>query len=147
MGKTLFKELEAHLLEDERPSRYLASIKDMPGAAGYPFNMLAHLQNTPQSPQHHPEGNVGTIRCWWWSEAAKVKGKSKKPGRPDVGGSAARSGQALHDAKPQRQITSYDHDKAGAALAGEYLAFFSADEVLIREVAALCGITCSRVCM
>ena len=137
IGKTLFQELEAHLMEDEKPSQYLTSIKNVPELREYPFNMLACLQDTPQSPLHHPEGNVWNHTLLVVDEAAKAKGKSKNP-------AALMWAALLHDlGKPSTtrnrkgKITSYDHDKAGAALAGEYLAFFSVQEALIRAVTAL----------
>lgn len=133
----LFQELETHLLSDEKPSVYLGEIRIIPALSEYPFDMFKHMQTTPQSPRHHPEGSVWNHTLLVVDEAAKVKHKSKNP-------EAFMWAAMLHDiGKPSTtkirgdKITSYDHDKAGAPMAEEFLSFFGKDKRFIRAVSPL----------
>ncbi|MFA9380795.1 MAG: HDIG domain-containing metalloprotein [Acetanaerobacterium sp.] len=132
--KALFLDLERHLMNDEHPAQYLAILSEKPEFRAYPFSMLYSLVETMQSPQHHPEGSVWNHTMLVVDEAAKAKGKS----------SDARAflwAALLHDAGKfpvtsvhKGRITAYDHDRAGAALAREFLSCFTDDERLIGAV-------------
>lgn len=137
INTALYNEMQFHLLNDELPSRYLNSVREAPALREYPFCMLADLQNTPQSPLHHPEGNVWNHTLLVVDEAAKVRGKSKYP-------TALMWAALLHDiGKPSTtktrkgRIVSYDHDKSGAMLCLEFLKCFSDDCSFINRVTAL----------
>lgn len=132
-----YRDLEQHLLSDPRPSEYLNSIYGMPIFCQYPFEMLHQLKETEQSPQHHPEGNVWNHTLLVVDEAAMVKIKSKDP-------RVLMWAALLHDiGKPSTtknrkgKITSYNHEKIGAELAKEFLAYFTDDKTFINEVCGL----------
>ena len=135
--KRRFAEMTKHLCTDQQPSIYLKSLLDAGSLEDYPFNMLGALDKTPQSPIHHPEGNVWNHTCLVVDEAAKVRDKSSHP-------TAFMWAALLHDIgkpgttrKRRGKITSYDHDKTGRDLAIEFLRALTDDEVLIQQVARL----------
>lgn len=135
--KSLFDEINEHLLNDSAPSAYLNSIIDHADFHKYPFRLLLDLRKTEQSPIHHPEGNVWNHTLLVVDEAAKTKQKSKNP-------KIFMWAALLHDiGKPpttkirKGKITSYDHDKVGAKLAEEFLNFFHCDKDFTAQVCAL----------
>lgn len=134
---SLFEEIERHLLSDEMPSRFLSELAGSSALGEYPFNMLERLQTTPQSPRYHPEGSAWNHTLLVVDEAAGIKTKSADP-------RAFMWAALLHDiGKPSTtvrrngKITSYDHDKAGALLAREFLGVFTADTDFIERTARL----------
>lgn len=135
--KDLLIDINRHLLEDEKPSVYLNEISNVTLFNQHPFDMLQKLKKTEQSPKHHPEGNVWNHTMLVLDEAAKVKTRSKDQ---QVFMWAA----LLHDiGKPgttqtrKGRITSYDHDKLGAQLAGEFLTEFTDDREFTEKVSQL----------
>ncbi|MDF2655505.1 MAG: hypothetical protein K0R19_1979 [Bacillota bacterium] len=133
----LFTEMEQHLLEDDAPSVYLNQISKTRDFAQYPFSLLLRLKNTPQSPVHHPEGNVWNHTMLVVDEAARRKHESKDR-------TAFLWAALLHDigkAETTRtrkgKITAYDHDKASAVRTREFLETFTEDKDLIRKVTGL----------
>ncbi len=141
-NKKLFQEMQAHLLEDDAPAAYLNRICDGGSLNGYPFSMLSRLKDIPQSPKHHPEGNVWNHTMLVVGAAAGKRDKSRDP-------AAFMWAALLHDigkAETTRdeggRITAYDHDKIGAQQAEEFLRIFlsgkdPAERELIRRIAAL----------
>lgn len=75
----LFYTLEWYLLNDEIPSEYCNSIINSKDIEMYPFNMIKRLQDTEQSAQHHPEGNVWNHTLLAVDQAAKRKQESTNP--------------------------------------------------------------------
>jgi len=57
-NKKRFEEMQAHLLTDDAPSDYFNRISEKEFFHEYPFSLLYRLKEVPQSPKHHPEGNV-----------------------------------------------------------------------------------------
>ena len=136
-GQVLFEQIDQHLMQDEKPSRWLSELVGTAAFGEYPFEMLAKLKDTPQSPQHHPEGNVWNHTLLVVDEAAQVKHKSSDP-------QAFMWAALLHDigkppttARRKGRITSYDHDKAGAKLAREFLGVFTTDTAFTQRVVGL----------
>jgi putative nucleotidyltransferase with HDIG domain len=132
-----FMEMTGHLCSDARPSRYLNGLLASGAWNDYPFSMLAELQKTPQSPRHHPEGNVWKHTCLVVDQAARVKDQSGDP-------AAFMWAALLHDIgkpgttrKRREKITSYGHDKAGMHLAVQFLSALTEDRALIERAAAL----------
>lgn len=131
----IYAEFELHLLGDERPSVYLNSLGDEVYGL-FPYNMLAKLRNTPQSPIYHPEGSAWNHTMLVVDEAAKRRGQSSDSrvfmwaallhdiGKPDT--TRERKGK----------ITSYDHDRVGAKLAVEFLTALGQEEKFIHQVTA-----------
>ena len=133
----LFRSIEGHLLEDERPSVYLESAAARNEFENYPFSMLLKLKGSPQPPKYHPEGDAWNHTMMVVDEAALRKAQS---------GDARTLMWAalLHDlGKPgttkikNGKIISYGHDALGAKLAREFLQFFGCDERFIDGVVAL----------
>lgn len=137
LGTEVFNEIESHLLNDAKPSDYLKRFSKQSDFNVSPFDMLARLKATDQQRDHHPEGNVWNHTLLTVDEAAKRKQDSSDPrvfmwaalvhdiGKPDT--TRVRKGR----------ITSYDHDKAGAALTVKFFAASDFDESFINAVAAL----------
>ncbi|MDD4700002.1 MAG: HDIG domain-containing protein [Oscillospiraceae bacterium] len=135
--KQLFVEIDNHLLNDEAPSEYLEQLFVDKRVHCYPFDLLFKLKQTEQSPQHHPEGSVWNHTLLVVDEAAKTKDKCNDKrvfmwaallhdiGKPDT--TRIRKGK----------ITSYDHDKVGSKLAGEFLSQLTDDHRFIEAVVAL----------
>jgi putative nucleotidyltransferase with HDIG domain len=99
--------------------------------------MLLKLRQTKQSPKYHPEGSAWNHTMLVIDEAAKLKVRSKNP-------NAFMWAALLHDiGKPvttrirKGKITSYDHEKIGEKLAGEFLRTFTDDDRFIKEVNSL----------
>lgn len=135
--KEFFQELESHLMEDEKPSIYLAHCSENAIFHKEPFLMLERLKTTKQSPKFHPEGSVWNHTMLVLDEAARVKEKSS-----DV--RVFMWAALLHDiGKPDTtktrkgRITSYNHDIIGGKLAREFLKEFDLNNEIIEKIVAL----------
>jgi putative nucleotidyltransferase with HDIG domain len=135
--RELFREMGAHLMNDEKPSLYFRDILDDPEFRKYPLNMLRSMRETEQPFVHHPEGSVWNHVLLVLDEAAKLKHRSRYP-------EAFMWAALLHDiGKPATtenrggKVTSYNHDKVGANYAKHFLQEFTDDEKLIDAVTAL----------
>lgn len=133
----LFSEVEDHLLREDAPSSELIKMRETPEFSKYPFSMLKLLEDTKQSPIHHPEGNVWKHTLLVVDEAAKRKHESSDA-------KAFMWAALLHDiGKPtttkvrKGRITAYDHDKVGAQLTREFLSALTEDTKFIEKVAQL----------
>lgn len=124
----LFKEIENHLLMDEKPSLYLNEIKNKGLLDEEPFSNLKKLEDMQQSAKHHPEGNVWIHTMMVVDEGVKYREKvhDKK---------AFMWCLLLHDigkVKTTRlrkgRWTSYDHDKVGEREGKLFLDYFIDDE-------------------
>ena len=136
--KQVFDEFDKHLMEDEVPSKYFeVMLKQGLFYKVYPFTMLGELTKTPQSIQHHPEGDVWKHTMLVVDKAAKHKMES---GSPRIFMWAA----LLHDlGKPDStktrngKITAYDHDKLGEKLAVKFLTPLTEDKNFINAIAKM----------
>jgi putative nucleotidyltransferase with HDIG domain len=136
--KHVFEEFDKHLLEDDEPSKYFeAKLKQGLFNEVYPLTMLGALVKTPQSVQHHPEGNVWIHTMMVVDKAAKHKIES---GSPRIFMWAA----LLHDlGKPDTtktrkgKITAYDHDRLGERLAVKFLTPLTEDKEFIDAIAKM----------
>ena len=134
----VFEEFEKHLMEDEKPSIYFNKMIDNAGVFNeYPFTLLSELAKIPQSPQHHPEGNVWKHTMLVVDNAAKVKDLSEDPRSFMWGALLHDLGKAPTTKNRKGKITSYDHDKVGAELCREFLEVFTKDSEFINRVIAL----------
>lgn len=130
-------EINNHLLMDDKPSEYFNNILEVPILKKHPFSMLYNLKTAEQSPVHHPEGNAWKHTMLVIDHAAKEKYKSKDE-------KVFMWAALLHDiGKPpttrirKGKITSYDHEKIGAAMVREFLEEFTTDKKFIDEVCSL----------
>lgn len=133
----LFCEMDAAIMFEEKPSRYIEGLSAAPGFREPPFDMLRKLKSTDQSPKHHPEGNVWNHTLMALDEAARIKGRSKNP-------RVFMWAALLHDiGKPgttkikNGKITSYNHDRLGEELSIIFLSAFTDDNEFIQSVAYL----------
>lgn len=133
----LFKEIENHLLMDEKPSLYLNEIKNKGLLDEEPFSNLKKLEDMQQSVKHHPEGNVWIHTMMVVDEGVKYREKvhDKK---------AFMWCLLLHDigkVKTTRlrkgRWTSYDHDKVGEREGKLFLDYFIDDEEFKIKVSKL----------
>ena len=135
--KRLFEEVSRHLLQDIKPSLYLSDMVKYKSFEEYPFSLLTALKETPQSPKHHPEGNVWNHTMLVVDAAAMVRDKSSNE---HIFMWAA----LLHDiGKPgttkirKERITAYNHDKLGATLTKQFLNAVDCDLEFIDKVVSL----------
>jgi len=133
----LFKDIDAHLISDGKPSQYLQSLNGSLFEKTHPFNMLALLKHIEQSKRYHPEGSVWNHTLMVVDEAAIRKDKAA------LGSRVFMWAALLHDigkgpATKVRggRITAYDHDKIGKKMAKEFLREFE-DEIFVSKTAAL----------
>jgi putative nucleotidyltransferase with HDIG domain len=133
----LYEETGDHLLRDGAPSAWLREAWRKPGFGAYPFSLLKKLEQTPQSPVHHPEGSVWNHTLLVVDEAARHRAESGDP-------ASFMWAALLHDiGKPattrirKGRITAYDHDKVGAELAREFLYSLTEDRRFVEKVAHL----------
>lgn len=136
-NQSLFEQVDWHLCSDAAPEQYLNNLYDSVFVSEYPYTMLNRLKEVKQSPQHHPEGSV-------WNHTMLVVGQAAKRKDKSSDARAFMWAALLHDigkAETTRirkgKITSYDHDRAGAKLAEEFLKCFIDDRFFIEKVTAL----------
>ena len=134
-GQRAFRELEHILQREPQPGAALERLFAHPLPPA--FAPLWRMKSTQQSPVHHPEGSVWNHTLLVVDEAAKRRAESKCP-------QALMWAALLHDVgKPDTtrvrrgKITSYGHEKVGAALARRFLSGFMAHSGLIDRVCAL----------
>ncbi|MGH4118545.1 HDIG domain-containing metalloprotein [Clostridium sp.] len=134
----IFEEFEKHLMEDGKPSIYFKEIMISRSIISeYPVSLLKALVETPQSPEHHPEGSAWIHTLLVVDNAAKVKELSQNPRAFMWGALLHDLGKAPTTKICKGKITSYDHDKVGAELCREFLRVFTKDQEFIKEVTAL----------
>lgn len=134
----MFEELESHLMNDEKPSIYINKIiNDQDIYALYPYTLLRNLIDTPQSPRHHPEGNVWNHTMLVIDNAAKEKELSENPRAFMWGALLHDLGKAPTTKVIKGKITSYGHDESGEKLSRKFLEALTNDEELIKRVTIL----------
>lgn len=136
--KEIFKEIEQHLLKDEKPSIYLnKKLESGIFHKIYPFTFLSNLVEIPQSPEHHPEGNVWKHTMLVVDEAAKKQNLSKDPRVFMWSALLHDLGKAPTTKIRKGKITAYNHDKIGKDLAVKFLKEFSDEDDFVKKVAQM----------
>ncbi|MEF9951638.1 MAG: HDIG domain-containing protein [Clostridium sp.] len=133
----LFKDIENHILSDNKPSEYISSLADNEIFMSYPFDMIYKLRHVEQSPVHHPEGSVWNHTMMVLDQAAKVRDKSQDSRIFMWAALLHDIGKAPTTKIRKGRITSYDHDSVGADLAKKFLEEFTDDKEFIDGVSAL----------
>ena len=133
----LFEEMQAHLLTDDAPAEYFNRISEKELFHEYPFSLLSRLKDVPQSPKHHPEGNVWNHTMLVVDEAARKKEKSKNPVAFMWAALLHDIGKADTTNNEKGRITAYNHENVGALQAEDFLKDFIKDRVLIQKITAL----------
>lgn len=133
----IFKNIEKHLLQDEKPSEYLNELSKKGVLKEYPFDFLENLRKTDQNLTHHPEGTV-------WNHTMMVVDYASKNKDFSEDSKVFMWSALLHDIGKgtttkirKGKITSYDHDKEGEVLAKKFLEEFTDDKEFIKKVIAL----------
>jgi tRNA nucleotidyltransferase (CCA-adding enzyme) len=134
----LYNEIDDHLLKDEKPSRFLDSIRNSYMLKEVqPFSMLGALVETEQNLVHHPEGSVWNHTLMVVDQAAKRKNKSDEPRVLMWTALLHDLGKAPTTRIRKGKITSYDHDKVGKELSIKFLKEFHEEEDFIRKVSSM----------
>jgi tRNA nucleotidyltransferase (CCA-adding enzyme) len=134
----IFKRLEEHLLLDDKPSEFLSSeAEEAAYFDRHPFTMLKKLKDIPQSPEHHPEGNVWNHTLLVVDEAAKRKNESEDKRAFMWAALLHDIGKAPATRVKKGRIVAYDHDKIGEKMAVEFLEALTDDKELIDKVSKL----------
>ncbi|MBR0599161.1 HDIG domain-containing metalloprotein [Sinanaerobacter chloroacetimidivorans] len=136
-GKKLFEQMDFHLMEDDAPSCFLNGIEEEIFYTSYPFTFISRLKEVPQSPLHHPEGNVWNHTMLVVDEAARIKEKSKDKRAFMWAALLHDIGKADTTRNRKGKITAYDHDKVGTQQAVEFLKFFNEKEDFIEKTSKL----------
>ncbi len=131
----IFNALDRLLADDDAPAAQIDAVIRQAGPS--PFSVLARQMTTPQSPVHHPEGNVWNHTLLVVDRAAAHKTFSANPrvfmwaallhdiGKPDT------------TRKHRGRITAYHHDRAGAKLTRLLLGQVTNEPDFTEDVAAL----------
>lgn len=133
----LFIEIDAHLINDNKPSIFIKDIDNVLFYEEDPFIMISRLRNIKQSKIHHPEGDVFTHTMLVVDEAAKYKQKSSNKRVFMWAALLHDIGKAVTTKIKKGKITSYDHDIAGQKLAETFLDYFVDDKDFIEKVCCL----------
>lgn len=139
MGMTLsiYKQIDKHIMEDEKPSIFLNRLLKSGDLKAYPFSMLSDLVRVRQSPQHHPEGNVWNHTMLVLDLAAKYKNRSRSP-RVFMWAALLHDLGKVPATKVRKgKITAYNHDKLGVGLAADFLREFNEEPGFISRVTAM----------
>lgn len=133
-----FMEIDAHLMNDDKPSNYLRELsKTGILEEKYPFTLLGDLMKVPQSPKYHPEGSVWNHTLLVLDNAGERKHLSKNPRVFMWSALLHDIGKAPATRVKKGKITAYDHDKWGEKLSIKFLQEFSSDHKFINQVAKM----------
>lgn len=138
MSENFYDVFKMHLLEDEKPSIYfnrLIEEKKYPNE--YPYTLLSDLLDIPQSPVHHPEGNVWYHVMMVTDYAAKYKENSDNPIVFMWAALLHDLGKKTATRLKKGRIVAYDHDSYGEEPAKDFMQTLSGDEHLSYEVSKL----------
>ena len=138
INREAFSIFEQHLLNDDKPSDFF-SLEIVEGEYfwKYPFTMLKKLQEIPQSPEHHPEGNVWNHTMMVVDEAARRKERSEDKRSFMWAALLHDIGKAPMTKVKKGRIIAYDHDKVGEKMAADFLESLTYDKELIYKVSKL----------
>ncbi|MFV3010609.1 HD domain-containing protein [Clostridium botulinum] len=133
----VFKDIDEHILKDERPSNYINKLYEEGKLGEYPFDMLTILRKIDQSPKYHPEGSVWNHIMMVLDNGAKEKDKSENKRIFMWACLLHDIGKGTTTKIRKGRITSYNHDKEGERLSIKFLKCFTEDEEFIKEVSKL----------
>lgn len=124
----IFKEINDHLLEDEKPSKYIRSMINKGLLREEPFNFISKLEDIPQNKKYHPEGNVLEHTLMVVDEAAKIKNLSKDSKAFMWAALFHDLGKITTTKLRDGRITSYNHDIEGEKIVEDILEKLKVDE-------------------
>ena len=132
----LLEEINAHLIGEEKPSRFFQSLDSPLFMTSHPFTMLSRLKDVRQSPIHHPEGSVWIHTLMVLDEAATRKDQATDSRAFMWAALLHDIGKAVTIKVRKGKITAYDHDKVGAEMVRAFLQEFE-DALFISKTEAL----------
>ena len=133
-----FTEFDAHLMSEIKPSKYITELSTTGiFEEKYPYTLLGDLKKVPQSPQHHPEGNVWNHTMLVLDNAAERKHLSKNPKVFMWSALLHDLGKAPTTQVRKGKITAYDHDKWGEKLSIKFLKELINDDTFIDQVSKM----------
>ncbi|EPS47333.1 HD domain-containing protein [Clostridium botulinum CFSAN002369] len=133
----VFKDIDEHILKDEKPSNYINKLYEEGKLEEYPFDMLTILRRIDQSPKYHPEGSVWNHIMMVLDNGAKERDKSENERIFMWACLLHDIGKGTTTKIRKGRITSYNHDKEGERLSIKFLKCFTEDEEFIKEVSKL----------
>ncbi|MHB9943892.1 phosphohydrolase [Clostridium botulinum] len=133
----VFKDIDEHILKDEKPSNYINKLYEEGKLEEYPFDMLTILRKIDQSPKYHPEGSVWNHIMMVLDNGAKERDKSENERIFMWACLLHDIGKGTTTKIRKGRITSYNHDKEGERLSIKFLKCFTGDEEFIEEVSKL----------
>ncbi|ACA46187.1 HD domain-containing protein [Clostridium botulinum] len=133
----VFKDIDEHILKDEKPSNYINKLYEEGKLEEYPFDMLTILRKIDQSPKYHPEGSVWNHIMMVLDNGAKERDKSENERIFMWACLLHDIGKGTTTKIRKGRITSYNHDKEGEKLSIKFLKCFTEDEEFIKEVSKL----------
>ncbi|APQ75236.1 HD domain-containing protein [Clostridium botulinum] len=133
----VFKDIDEHILKDEKPSNYINKLYEEGKLEEYPFDMLTILRKIDQSPKYHPEGSVWNHIMMVLDNGAKERDKSENKRIFMWACLLHDIGKGTTTKIRKGRITSYNHDKEGERLSIKFLKCFTEDEEFIKEVSKL----------
>jgi tRNA nucleotidyltransferase (CCA-adding enzyme) len=133
-----FEEFNRHLIDDEKPSGYFNALADSGEfPADYPFSLLLRLKDVPQSPVHHPEGDVWNHTMLVVDKAAERRESSRDPRSLMWGALLHDLGKAATTKTRKGKLTAYEHDVKGEKLARSFLNEYTRNEAFTEKVCSL----------
>ncbi|MDR3541577.1 MAG: HDIG domain-containing protein [Desulfosporosinus sp.] len=133
-----FMEFDTHLMNDKKPSTYFLELsKTGIFDVKYPYTLLGDLIKIPQSPKHHPEGSVWNHTMLVLDNAGERKHLSQNPKVLMWSALLHDLGKASTTKLTKGRITSYDHDKLGERLSGNFLMEITDDHEFIKQVSKM----------
>ncbi|MCJ8171595.1 HD domain-containing protein [Clostridium botulinum] len=133
----VFKDIDEHILKDEKPSNYINKLYEEGKLEEYPFDMITILRKIDQSPKYHPEGSVWNHIMMVLDNGAKERDKSENERIFMWACLLHDIGKGTTTKIRKGRITSYNHDKEGERLSIKFLKCFIGDEEFIKEVSKL----------
>ncbi|KEI86512.1 HD domain-containing protein [Clostridium botulinum] len=133
----VFKDIDEHILKDEKPSNYINKLYEEGKLEEYPFDMLTILRKIDQSPKYHPEGSVWNHIMMVLDNGAKERDKSENKRIFMWACLLHDIGKGTTTKIRKGRITSYNHDKEGERLSIKFLKCFTGDEEFVKEVSKL----------
>ena len=133
----LFNEISNHLMNDDKPSKYLNELMQENKIKTNKIKSIFKLKQIEQNPKYHPEGDVWQHTMMVIDEASKIKHKSKDS-------KVLMWAALLHDIGKitttrirKGRITSYEHDFVGAKLTKDILSDLTENQDFIEKVSIL----------
>ncbi len=119
-GERVMGELEKALLQAERPSVFFEVLRRMNQLDPW-FAEMHRLQQVPQRPDAHPEGDVWAHTMLVLNQAARLRAQAHQPLVLMLAACAHDFGKPMVTQIHNGKITSYEHERAGLAPAKAWM--------------------------